>query len=199
MKRTLIRKTIQFRDDLQRSIEVIRKITGQECRGYRAPSFSIRRDMGWAWSALADAGIRYDSSIFPVHHDRYGEPDAPRFPYLQRSEGVELLEFPLSTVKAFGRNLPVAGGGYFRLYPLAFTRRAIRSINREGFPAVIYLHPWEFDPGHPKPNVSRLTLLRHRIGLRTVMHKLDRLFSTFEFGTMDRVLKSTPVARIEAA
>lgn len=185
----------EFRADLAKSLAILRETAGAACRGYRAPSFSLRREMGWAWDALHEAGIRYDSSIFPVLHDRYGEPDAPRFPFAIRSNGGEILEFPPSTVTAFARNLPVAGGGYFRLYPLAVTRWALRSINREGYPAVVYLHPWEFDPDHPAPRASRLTVLRHRVGLRTVARKLDRLLSELPFGSMTEVIERTGLAR----
>ncbi|MEM7396979.1 MAG: XrtA system polysaccharide deacetylase, partial [Verrucomicrobiota bacterium] len=150
----------EFEADMKQSLAVIKEITGADCKGYRAPSFSLRRDMDWAWSILRDHGIEYDSSIFPVVHDRYGEPDAPRFPFVMDEA---FKEFPMSTVSGFGKNLPVAGGGYLRLYPYAVTRWAIRRINREGHPAVVYMHPWEVDPGQPRPAVSRLKLLRHRI------------------------------------
>lgn len=180
----------EFIEDLGRSLTLIREITGVECRGFRAPSFSLRRDMSWAWDCLADQGILYDSSIFPVTHDRYGEPDAPRAPYVIGDTGHSLIEFPPSTVSIMGRNLPVAGGGYFRLYPLAITRWAVRRLESEGLPTVIYLHPWEFDPDHPKPNVSRKTLARHRVGLGSVTSKLAELLKAFEFGTMRESLRS---------
>ena len=137
---------------------------------------------------VTDLGIRYDSSVYPVLHDRYGEPDAPRFPHELTSGNTRLIEFPPSTVALGARNVAVAGGGYFRLYPLPVTRWAIRRINGEGQPAVIYLHPWEFDPDHPAPNVSRKVLWRHRIGLGSVERKLGRLLSEFRFDTMARVL-----------
>jgi polysaccharide deacetylase family protein (PEP-CTERM system associated) len=188
----------QFRADLARSLDVLRRTSGAECRGYRAPSFSLRRDMDWAWQALCAAGIRYDSSIFPVLHDRYGEPDAPRFSYPVHCGAGQILEVPPSTVHAFGRNIPVAGGGYFRLYPLAATRWAVRRINREGHPAVVYLHPWEFDPDHPAPATSRFTLLRHRVGLRTVAAKLERLLGEFPFGSMAEVIARGGLVGAEA-
>lgn len=178
----------EFRDDLRRSLETIGEASGARCQGYRAPSFSLRGGMREAWETLCESGIRYDSSIFPVSHDRYGDPDAPRFPYTIESGGSTIVEYPLSTVRAFGRNLPVAGGGYFRLYPLAFTRWSVKRINRAGHGAVVYLHPWEFDPDHPTPRASRLKILRHRVGLRSVTHKLSRLLEEFRFAPMRSVL-----------
>jgi polysaccharide deacetylase family protein (PEP-CTERM system associated) len=174
----------EFREDLERSLAVLQDATGVRCVGYRAPSFSLRRDLAWAWETLADNGILYDSSVFPVRHDRYGEPDAPRTPYRIRVGDREIVEFPPSTVRLFGKNLPVAGGGYFRLYPAAITRWAVSALENEGATAVVYLHPWEFDPGHPKPEVSRSRLIRHRIGLTSVTRKLEDLFGRFRFGTM---------------
>jgi polysaccharide deacetylase family protein (PEP-CTERM system associated) len=185
----------EFRCDLRRSLDVLHEATGAQIRGYRAPSFSLRRGMDWAWDALHAAGIRYDSSIFPVLHDRYGEPDAPRFPFPIASRGGVILEFPLSTISAFMRNLPVAGGGYFRLYPLAVTRWAVRRINREGHPAVVYLHPWEFDPDQPAPAASPWTLWRHRVGLRSVAGKLDRLLAELPFAPMTEVLARIGIGR----
>ena len=175
---------VLFQEDLSRSLRLIREISGVQCRGYRAPSFSIRRDMSWAWEILAQQGIEYDSSIFPVVHDRYGEPDAPRTPFRITAGGKTICEIPLSTVRLAGRNLPVAGGGYLRLFPYSFTRWAIRRINREGIPAIVYFHPWEIDPGQPRPNVSRFRLWRHRVGLNGFARKLDRLLGDFEFGPM---------------
>ena len=182
----------EFEEDLRRCVTVLSGI-GAACSGYRAPSFSIRSDMTWAWRILREQGFRYDSSVFPVTHDRYGEPDAPRFPFTIRSGNDEMIEFPLSTVRTFGRNFPVAGGGYLRLFPHGVTRWALRRINAEGHPAVVYLHPWEFDPQHPTPSASRLALLRHRVGIRSVPDKLDRLLSEFRFGPMEHVLRETPV------
>lgn len=174
----------RFQEDLARSVKLIQEIAGIRCRGYRAPSFSIRRDMTWAWEILAKQGIEYDSSIFPVVHDRYGEPDAPRTTFQIAACGKSIREIPLSTVRLAERNLPVAGGGYLRLFPYSFTRWAIRRLNREGIPAIVYFHPWEIDPGQPQPKVSRLRLWRHRVGLNHFARKLDRLLDDFAFGPM---------------
>jgi polysaccharide deacetylase family protein (PEP-CTERM system associated) len=174
----------RFREDTERSLKAIEAAAGVRCTGYRATSFSLRRDMDWAWKILAENGIRYDSSVFPVVHDRYGEPDAPRFPFMVRKGDSEIMEFPLPTVKALGVNWPVAGGGYLRLYPYAVTAFAVRRLNRLGHPAVIYLHPWELDPGQPRPAVSRVKLWRHRVGMRSLPAKLDRLLAEFEFAPL---------------
>jgi polysaccharide deacetylase family protein (PEP-CTERM system associated) len=179
----------EFRDDLKRALDIIGETSGQTCRGYRATSFSIRRDMQWAWDILHAQGIRYDSSVFPVLHDRYGEPDAPRNAFEIETATGTLLELPLPTMRIKGRNLPVAGGGYLRLYPLALTKLAIRRLNAEGIPAILYMHPWEVDPDQPKPDVSKLVLTRHRIGMGTVLKKLDRLITAFEFSTVAEVLE----------
>ena len=175
---------ILFQKDISKSLAIIREISGVECKGYRAPSFSIRREMAWAWRILAEMGIEFDSSVFPVVHDRYGEPDAPRVPFQITIGPRALWEIPLSTVRFAGRNLPVAGGGYLRLFPYAFTRWAIRRLNREGIPGIVYFHPWEIDPGQPRPDVSPILLWRHRVGLGSFARKLDRLLSDFEFGTL---------------
>ena len=177
-----------FHEDISRSLNLLREISGVECRGYRAPSFSIRRDMSWAWEILANLGIEYDSSIFPVVHDRYGEPDAPRAPFQIAAGNRSLWEVPLSTVRLAGRNLPVAGGGYLRLFPYFLTRWAIRRINREKIPAIVYFHPWEIDPGQPRPDVSPLLLWRHRVGLESFAAKLNRLLNDFEFGPMNQLV-----------
>lgn len=170
-----------FREDLARGLRVVRDITGQSCQGYRAPSFSLRRLDSWAWEALADAGIRYDSSVFPVLHDRYGEPDAPRSPFDVPAGGRVIREFPLSTVRVAGRNLPVAGGGYLRLYPLGVTRWAIRRMAAEGLSAIVYLHPWEIDPDQPIPPAHWLRVWRHRVGMKSLLRRLDVLLDSFEF------------------
>jgi len=181
----------QFKTDLAQSIDIIQQITGVACKGYRAPSFSLRTDMTWAWEILTEQGIEYDSSIFPVRHHRYGEPQAPRKPYMLKSGDVTIREFPLSTLSIVGKNIPVAGGGYLRLYPHALTKWAIKRINQEGHPAIIYLHPWEIDPGQPKPAVSKLTLLRHRVGMHSLLNRLDNLISNFQFAPITQILAGT--------
>ncbi len=143
----------QFRDDVRRSKGAIEDAAGVEVIGYRAPNYSIVRETLWAMDVLIEEGFRYDSSIFPIRHDRYGIPDFPRFPRRVRgSNGTALHEFPISTVRLAGMNLPFVGGGYLRHFPLAFIRWGMRRLNGgERRPAIVYIHPWEIDPGQPAP------------------------------------------------
>ena len=154
--------------------------------GYRAPAFSITRESLWALDTLQAQGLVYDSSIFPlVAHDRYGISNANRF-----ADQVEngLWEFPISTVSLGKRNWPVAGGGYFRLAPLWLTRQAIRRINAEGHPAIIYLHPWEFDPAQPRiPGAPLLSRFRHYVNLHKTEDRLRKLLGEFSFAPMKDV------------
>jgi polysaccharide deacetylase family protein (PEP-CTERM system associated) len=141
----------EFRGDLVRSIETLENITGEKVLGYRAPSFSITKDSLWALDILLELGLRYDSSVFPVRDRLYGLPNSERFPFVTRRDSIrELLEFPMSTVRVSGRNLPLGGGAYLRLLPYGFFRWGIQRINGEGWPAVLYLHPWEIDPQQPR-------------------------------------------------
>jgi polysaccharide deacetylase family protein (PEP-CTERM system associated) len=180
----------QFRQDVRRAKTIIEDLSGQRVEGFRAPSYSITRRSLWALDVLIEEGYRYDASIFPIRHDRYGIPDAPRHPWLVQREGGALLEVPPSTVRWAGTNLPVAGGGYFRLLPYWFTRWGMRRINaREGRPAVFYLHPWEIDPGQPRLPASALTRVRHYRNLAETERRLGRLLGEFEFGPVCEVLK----------
>lgn len=156
--------------------------------GYRAPSFSIVQNSLWALDVLHDLGLRYDSSIFPLEvHDRYGIRNAERFAH-KLNNG--LWELPVSTVRLFGKNWPIAGGGYFRLYPYWMTRYGIQRINAEGHPAVVYLHPWEFDPDQPRiSGVGILSSFRHYINLDKTEKRLRRLLQEFNFGPMIQVFK----------
>jgi polysaccharide deacetylase family protein (PEP-CTERM system associated) len=155
-----------FERDVTRAKRALEDAIGRPVLGYRAPTFSIMRATLWSLDVLVEAGFRYDSSIFPVVHDRYGIPDAPRFPHrLKAPSGAEITEFPMSTVTLLGRRLPVAGGGYFRLFPYRVTRRAIARINGERQPAMVYLHPWEIDPDQPRIPVGPLTRFRHLVNV----------------------------------
>lgn len=177
----------EFAKDLQDSLDAIQRAAPESNPiGYRAPSFSVTRESLWAHDVLKAHGIQYDSSVFPLTvHDRYGINDAQRFAH-QLPNG--LWEFPMSTVVWRQRNLPVAGGGYFRLYPLALTRRGIHQVNREGHPAIIYLHPWEFDPTQPRiKGASLLTRFRHYNNIGKVTSRLDQLLQEFDFGPMCEV------------
>jgi polysaccharide deacetylase family protein (PEP-CTERM system associated) len=175
----------QFRDDLRRSLGAIQDACEAPITAYRAPSFSITRQSLWALEILAEEGFLIDSSIFPTHHGRYGIPDAePRFHRINTSAGP-LWEFPPSVVRFCRLNLPVSGGGYFRLYPLSWTVHCLRKINRTKQPFVFYIHPWEVDPDQPKLKAgSRLSQLRHHVNLSRTYEKLERLLTRFRFGTL---------------
>ena len=144
----------------------------------------------WALDIIEEAGFTYDSSIFPIRHDRYGDKDAPRFPYrITAKNGGGLIEFPLSTWNCFGVRVPVAGGGYFRLFPYVITRMGLSSINRkEAKPFVFYLHPWELDVEQPRVSASYLSRFRHYVNLSRVEERLRRLLNDFRFTALRRVL-----------
>jgi polysaccharide deacetylase family protein (PEP-CTERM system associated) len=177
-----------FRDEMARSIGKLEDLTGQRVLGHRAPFFSITKESLWALEVLGELGIRYDSSIFPVLNYRYGIQDAPRWPYQLDGKSGGLIEFPISTCQVFGRNVPMAGGAYFRIYPYALTRRAFKSLNKAGHPAVFYLHPWELDPDHPRIPLPRRISLTHYINLNKTEKRLRRLLKDFSFAPMKEVL-----------
>ncbi|MEK7773419.1 MAG: DUF3473 domain-containing protein, partial [Deltaproteobacteria bacterium] len=179
----------EFRKDTRISKELIEDISGERVAGYRAPSYSITKDSLWAIDILAEEGFVYDSSIFPIHHDRYGIPEFSRFTSRIGKNGAgDILEIPLSTVRLFGKNIPIAGGGYLRLLPLKFIEWGIRSINKnESQPAIIYFHPWEIDPEQPRINGSALSVLRHNINTHKTLPKLRRLLETFRFAPIREV------------
>ena len=180
-----------FRDDIRLSISLIEGITGEKPKGFRAPVFSIVKGTIWALDILAEEGFVYDSSIFPIIHDRYGVPNGQRFPHrIERKGGGTILEFPLSTLRVWKGNFPVAGGGYLRLLPYWVLRAGVRSLNRQQHPAIIYLHPWELDPGQPKiPNVPTKTRIRHFLNLHTTANKLRKLIRDWAFEPICEVLK----------
>jgi polysaccharide deacetylase family protein (PEP-CTERM system associated) len=212
-----------FREDIRRSRAVLEDLIGCRVLGYRAPSYSITNETLWALRIIAEEGYRYDSSIFPVHHDIYGIPDAPRFPHVVSMNGDEpcefiplslagpqsntrcltpysqdpltLLEFPPSTLRFLNRNLPVSGGGYFRLLPLAVTRCAIRRIQTQrGFPFVFYIHPWELDEDQPRmvglPLRSRF---RHYLNLDKTAGRLRQLLQQVRFGPFKQLLVAASI------
>jgi polysaccharide deacetylase family protein (PEP-CTERM system associated) len=183
-----------FRDDVRRAKAVIEDAGGAEVLGYRAPSYSVTPRSLWALDVLIEEGYRYDSSIFPIHHDRYGIPLSPRHPYLVRRAAGTIVEAPASTVSFGPVNLPIAGGGYFRLLPYAWTRWGIAHLNRrERRPAVFYLHPWEIDPHQPPLRAGTLGRLRHYSNLERTEARLARLLGDFAFEPMAAVLRSIPV------
>jgi polysaccharide deacetylase family protein (PEP-CTERM system associated) len=177
-----------FREELLRSVRVLRELSGQPILGHRAPFFSITKKSLWALDILQEAGLRYDSSIFPVRNYRYGIEDAPRWPYELETPGGSMQEWPITTWEVAGRSLPVAGGAYFRIYPYALTRTAFRSINAQGKAALFYLHPWEIDPGHPRIPLPRRIALTHYFNLKATEGRLRRLLRDFRFAPMKEVL-----------
>ena len=178
-----------FRAETRRSKQLLEDCIGRPIRGYRAATYSITRQNLWALDILEEAGFAYDSSIFPIHHDLYGIPDYPRFCHRLETH-PSLVEFPLSTLRFGTKTLPIAGGGYFRLFPYAVTRCGIGRLNRrEHQPAVVYLHPWEIDPGQPRIAASRLSRFRHYLNLDRTEVKLHRLLQDFAFAPMAEVLQ----------
>jgi polysaccharide deacetylase family protein (PEP-CTERM system associated) len=180
----------EFREDVRRSKHTIEDAAGVEVIGYRAPSYSIVRETLWAMDVLVEEGFRYDSSIFPIHHDRYGIPDFPRFPRPVRGHnGTALHEFPISTVRFAGMNLPFVGGGYLRHFPWSFIRWGMAHLNEvERRPAIVYIHPWEIDPEQPRQRVRFSTRLRHYRNLHLTEKRLTRLFSEYTFTSVREVL-----------
>lgn len=171
-----------FRMDVRRAKDILEGITGAKVNGYRAASYSVVKETLWALDILMEEGFLYDSSIFPIRHDRYGIPGAGRFAHYIETKAGRLLEFPPSTVKLLGQNLPVAGGGYFRLLPLWLTSMALRRINiSERMPAVFYIHPWEIDEGQPRLKVGAFAAMRHYANIGRTMKKLERLLREFSF------------------
>lgn len=176
----------EFREDLKKSISILKEITAKEVIGHRAPSFSITKDSLWAFKILREEGIRYDCSVFPISHPRYGIEQAKRFPYLT-DEGV--MEFPLSTVDILGKNFPVAGGAYLRILPYHVTRWGIKKINSRWQPAQIYLHSWEIDCNQPRLKIPWMRRFTHSVNLKTTLNKLKSLLGDFEFAPVKEVLK----------
>lgn len=176
----------EFAADLRQSLDAIVRACGLQPAGYRAPAFSITKQSLWALDIICENNLKYDSSIFPLAaHDRYGISNANRF--ASQMHGG-LWELPVSTIRLGNQNWPVAGGGYFRLYPLWLTRQAIRHLNACGYPAVIYLHPWEFDPDQPRiPNAPRLSRFRHYVNIDKTESRLRALLSEFQCGPLSTV------------
>ncbi len=172
----------EFREDTKRAKDILEDIIGRKILGYRAPSYSITKKSLWALDILEDLGFEYDSSIFPIYHDNYGIPDAPRFEY--KLPNHDMKEYPISTSLVLGRKIPVAGGGYFRLFPYWFTKMALKKINvHENKPFIFYLHPWEVDPGQPRmKNAKMLSRFRHYNNLHKTAERYKMLLRDFNFG-----------------
>lgn len=171
----------EFKRDTERAKRVLEEITGKKILGYRAPSYSITQASLWALPILEELGFRYDSSIFPIMHDRYGMADSPRFKYVIPDHS--LVEYPISTSLVLGRKVPVSGGGYFRLLPYWFTRMALKKINsQESQPFVFYLHPWEVDFSQPRmKDASAISKFRHYVNLSRTEQRFRRLLQDFQF------------------
>jgi len=192
-----------FMQDIRKTKQILEDIIGQPVIGYRAPTYSITQKTLWALEILAEEGYKYDSSIFPIKHDLYGIPNAPRFPFnvhtftrsnvltCKRSNVQTFFEFPLTTLRILNINIPIAGGGYFRVFPYIFIKNALRHINlKEKQPFVFYLHPWELDPEQPRINhLPWRSRFRHYVNLRKTEGKFRKLLSDFRFSTVLKVLK----------
>jgi polysaccharide deacetylase family protein (PEP-CTERM system associated) len=183
-----------FREDIRKAKSILEEQAGMEVGGYRAPSYSITNKSLWALDILIEEGFKYDSSIFPVHHDLYGIPGSERYPYSHTREGGVLPEFPITTYPmnflGKGVDLPFSGGGYFRLFPYWLVDKGIRYVNEtELQPAMVYFHPWEVDPGQPRVEGARLkSRFRHYVNLSSTMGKLEKLLAGHEFTRVDQVL-----------
>jgi polysaccharide deacetylase family protein (PEP-CTERM system associated) len=182
-----------FRADLRRSRTAIEQAAGVRVLGYRAPSYSITERSLWALDVLVEEGYQFDSSIYPIRHDRYGIPSWQRHIHVITRSAGRLVELPGSTVRHLGTNLPIGGGGYFRLLPYWWTRRGIQALNHdEQRPAIFYLHPWEIDPDQPRLNAGALSRQRHYYNLNRTEARLRRLLKEFRFGTIEEVLSRAP-------
>lgn len=208
----------EFRSDVKKAKEILEDIIGSEVIGYRAPSYSITEESKWALEILAEEGFKYDSSIFPIHHDFYGMPDAPRFPFIISLNGTNnyefsvlnyelntfeisklkthnskfIIEFPISTVQLLGINFPISGGGYFRLFPYPFIKKGLKTINEiEERPFIFYLHPWEIDPGQPRvKDLPLRSRFRHYVNLNKTEFKFRKLLKDFQFSTVRDVIEN---------
>ncbi len=198
----------EFRDDIRKSKALLEGLTGTPVIGYRAPSYSISMDSLWAFDELVDAGYSYDSSVFPIHHDLYGIPHWPRFPFIVSKDmngnwkpqdspdsalsamHYTLTEIPITTLSMSGKNFPIAGGGYFRLFPYPFTRWGLRRINwQERRPFVFYIHPWELDPDQPRmKGACPKSRFRHYLNLHRTEKRLRRLLADFSFAPVNESL-----------
>jgi polysaccharide deacetylase family protein (PEP-CTERM system associated) len=187
-----------FRIDIRRARSILEDICGERVNGYRAPSYSITKDSLWALDVLIEEGFTYDSSIFPILHDLYGVPDAHRFPHEIVRQSGRIREFPMTTmeigVSDMRYRIPVAGGGYLRLFPLCFMKRAIHCVNDdEGQPVVFYFHPWEIDPGQPRIRAGLRSRFRHYLNLKKTFDKVSDILCSFRFAPMKVVLDAVCV------
>lgn len=181
----------EFENDIKKSLAILEGLTGRKVIGYRAPNFSITDQSLWAYEILSESGIEYTSSVFPAKHifQVYGLSQAPRFPFvLSLKNGSRIKEFPLSTIEIFGRQMPLGGGAYLRIMPYWYNKWAIKKINRQGHPAIVYFHPWEIDPFQPKQNLGVLGKFRHYFNLDIMELKIRMLLKDFQFGAIREFL-----------
>jgi polysaccharide deacetylase family protein (PEP-CTERM system associated) len=171
----------EFREDTQRAKTVLEQTAGKAIFGYRAPTYSIVSDSLWALEILVELGFVYDSSIFPIHHDRYGIPTAPRAPFRIPTASGQLIEFPITTFRFRQHNFPVGGGGYLRLLPEWYTNWGIGRVHREGLPVIAYVHPWEIDPAQPRLPGRLTSRLRHYTNLSKTYGRLNRMLESAPF------------------
>lgn len=179
---------IEFRQDIVKSKKILEDLSGKKVIGYRAASYSINKSNLWAHDVLLDEGFLYSSSIYPVKHDLYGIPDAPRFSYHPIKENT-FKEIPITTLELFNKNVPCGGGGFFRFYPYAFSRWALSRVNNnEKQSAVFYFHPWEIDPDQPRQQgLNAKTKFRHYVNLEHMENRLKALLNDFQWDTMEKV------------
>ena len=186
--RVINQNPMQFKQDIEKTKNILEDLSGVKIKGYRAASYSIGEKNLWAIEELKNSGYTYSSSIYPVKHDLYGMPNAPRFKFKPRGDdGV--LEIPVTTIELFNKKLPVGGGGFFRLYPYAMSRWALRHVNKQDQePGVFYFHPWEIDPQQPRQKgLTIKTRVRHYLNLTRTESRLKRLLQDFHWGRMDEI------------
>ena len=183
---------IEFRTDVTHAKKLLEDLSGVSVNGYRAPSFSIGARNLWAFEVLSDAGYQYSSSVYPIKHDHYGMPDAPRFAFKPGQH--DLIELPATTLNMMGRNFPASGGGYFRLLPYSVSAWMMRRVNEhDGEACIFYFHPWEIDPDQPRQRgISLKTRFRHYVNLSHMEGRIARLLKDFEWDRMDRIFLNQP-------
>lgn len=184
----------EFEQDLERSLTILNSIVRKPVVGFRAPTFSIVESTRWALPIMSRLGIQYDSSVFPIYHDRYGMPDSPRHPYIiYENLGKRIVEFPMTTVNFFGMRFPVGGGGYLRLYPFSLTKLFLGRSQKRNQQIIFYAHPWEFDENLPRVGLSFLSTLRHYSGIKKMDQRLQFLLQNFSFTSFKNCLAENPV------
>lgn len=189
---------VEFRADLRQAVDVLEQAAGMPIAGFRAPTFSMTRDTAWAIDILAEQGMRYDSSIFPVRHDRYGIHNAPRVPFIAKGNERSILELPLLTLKVGSFNLPAAGGGYFRLFPPAIMRAAVCQLGKDSASVpVLYFHPWEFDSTQPRLPLGRAGRWRTYVGIKRTRSRIRRLLERYGSARLIDAVDQLDQSRVE--